>query len=135
MGPRRAAAALSSGPPASSPPPAPLWSTLPHTVHSETGMTYVADTGNHRIQVFHPNGTFAFKFGSYGDGDGEFDSPSDIDEVSSAYVRLMAVADTGNHRIQVFHPNGTFAFKFGSYGDGYGEFDSPKGVHHPTAVS
>ena len=98
-------------------------------IHYGNGMILVADTGNHRIQVFHPNGTFAFKFGTYGDGDGEFDSPKDVAQgVRRIHRGLIAVADTGNDRVQLFHPNGTFALKFGTYGDGDGEFDSPEGV-------
>ena len=72
----------------------------------------VADTGNHRIQVFQQNGTFAFKFGSHGDG--EFDSPKDIEQgVRSSNRDLIAVADTGNHRIQVFHADRTPYFELG----------------------
>ena len=33
----------------------------------------VVDHSNHRIQVFHPNGTFAYQFGSYGQGPGELE--------------------------------------------------------------
>ena len=38
------------------------------------GMFSVADSGNHRIQVFHPGGALAFEFGSYGSGPGQFSS-------------------------------------------------------------
>ena len=36
------------------------------------GLMAVADTGNHRVQVFNSDGTFAFAFGMLGDGPGEF---------------------------------------------------------------
>ena len=109
-----------------------MWGIADSTVHAP-GTVFVADTGNHRVQVFHPNGTLAFKFGSEGDADGQFKSPAGIDvkyyphDLPSNY-RMIAVADTGNHRIQVFHPNGTFAFKFGSEGDADGQFKSPDDV-------
>ncbi len=97
--------------------------TMPHWL--QPGMFAVADTNNHRIQVFHPDGTFAFAFGSYGGGPGEFDSPVDVTIGPDGRI---AVADVNNHRIQVFHPDGTFAFAFGSYGGGPGEFAAPVGV-------
>ena len=70
------------------------------------GRLVVADTGNNRIQVFHPDGAFALRFGERdgGDGDGEFDGPGSV-AVSPLDGRIV-VADTGNHRIQVFAPPG-----------------------------
>ena len=80
------------------------------------GRIAVADSSAHRIQVFHPNGTFDFKIGlphsRHGDGDGEFYQPYDV---AVALDGRIAVADSGNHRIQVFHPNGTFEFKFSTH--------------------
>ena len=88
------------------------------------GRIYVADTGNHRVQVFWENGTFFRQFGSYGSGPGQFSSPEGI------YLdgKAIFVADTGNHRVQVFRPDGTFFRQFGSYGSGPGEFSSPEGI-------
>ena len=86
----------------------------------------VIDGGNRRVQVFHPNGTFAFAFGSYGRGDGVFGYfPFSIAVGPDGRI---AVSDRGNDRVQVFHPNGTFAFAFGSYGNGIGEFDYLSGI-------
>ena len=92
----------------------------------DTSVVAVADTSNHRIQVFHVNGTHAFSFGSEGSGDGQFSSPQGV--AISDREGLIAVADTGNHRIQVFWPNGTFLYKFGSEGSGNMSFSSPEGV-------
>ena len=86
----------------------------------------VADTGNHRIQVFHANGTPSFSFGSRGGGDGNFSSPQGV--AIDDQEGLIAVADTGNHRVQVFWPNGTFLLKFGSEGTGNMSFSSPEDV-------
>ena len=99
------------------------------SVHND-GTVFVADTGNHRIQVFHANGTFIFAFGSEGSGEGNFSSPRGIDVTKSSPISRskIVVADTGNHRIQVFHVNGTFDFAFGSEGSGNGNFSSPEGV-------
>ena len=99
------------------------------SVHND-GTVFVADTGNHRIQVFDRNGTFLFAFGSEGSGEGNFSSPRGVDVTKSSPMSRskIAVADTGNHRIQVFHANGTFDFAFGSEGSGEGNFSSPGGV-------
>ncbi len=96
-------------------------------MYDRSGRIVVADTGNHRIQVFHPNGTFAYAIGGPepGDGPGEFRSPVGVH--TGRYNEIL-VADTGNHRIQVFHPNGTFAFQFGTNGDGPGELSYPASV-------
>ena len=74
------------------------------------GRIVVADTGNSRIQVFHPNGTFALGFGMPGSGaGGEFDSPLGVDVALDGRI---VVADAGNNRIQVFAPDGEFDFMF-----------------------
>ena len=79
----------------------------------------MADSGNHRVQLFHPNGTFAGKFGSSGSADGEFKSGPSYVAYSPQGDRI-AVSDHGNHRVQLFHANGTFAGKFGSSGSATG---------------
>jgi tripartite motif-containing protein 71 len=63
-----------------------------------SGNVYVSDRFNHRIRKF----TSSTKWGSYGDGDGQFGSPSGVavDSYGNVYV-----ADTNNHRIQKFSPS------------------------------
>jgi len=118
---------------------------------------YVADTDNHRIQIFEltngsncPSDTdeivndevcFVDDFGSAGSGDGRFDEPSGLafDEDND----LLYVADTENNRIQVFEivsgntcPSGTdeiidgvcFVEEFGSSGSSDGKFNAPSGL-------
>ena len=98
------------------------------------GTVYVADTGNDRIQVFHPNGTFAFAFGATGSGEGNFSEPTGIFMSAVRFVypitypAQLYVADTGNDRIQVFWPNGSFARSVGTSGDGPGELLEPADV-------
>jgi len=58
-----------------------------------------AETSNHRIQVFDSSGTFLFKFGSFGTGDGEFNLPFSAAVDST---NRIIVADGFNHRVQVF---------------------------------
>ena len=70
----------------------------------QSGNFYVADSGNARIQKFSPDGTFLWKFGSPGTGEGQFGlSPMGgpqgiaVDAAGRIYV-----ADTENKRIVVF---------------------------------
>ena len=79
----------------------------------------VSDTARHRILVFHANGTFDFKFGSEGLGNGSLSRPVGT---SVGPGGMIAVADSGNYRVQVFHPNGTYAYKFGKPGEFPGQF-------------
>ncbi|MDH3675946.1 MAG: TIGR03663 family protein, partial [Anaerolineae bacterium] len=76
------------------------------------GLTYVADAGNHRIQVFDQNGQFVLKWGSEGDQPGQFNEPWGIAVGPDGTVY---VADTWNHRIQSFTPTGQFLNAFGTF--------------------
>lgn len=86
---------------------------------------YVADSGNHRIQVFHVDGRRSGGWGKEGAGDGEFLFPEGIAVSADAEVY---VADTGNHRIQVFSASGAFLRSWGTRGVGPGEFSRPRGI-------
>ncbi len=65
------------------------------------GLVYVADTYNHRVQVFTGAGAFLAMWGSYGSDPGQFYRPMGIAVGSDGRV---FVADTYNNRIQVFAP-------------------------------
>ncbi len=88
------------------------------------GNVYVADTGNHRVQVFDSSRNHSASFGSYGRGDGQFSDPRGVavDGAGNVYV-----ADTGNHRVQVFDPNWNHSGTIGP-GRGDGRFYHPHGV-------
>lgn len=78
------------------------------------GDVYVADTGNHRIQKFQrvSNGiAFVTKWGTGGDGDGEFFKPVSVavDSLGNVYV-----ADMYNQRIQKFDTNGLYLTQWGT---------------------
>lgn len=60
---------------------------------------YVADTGNHRIQVFSLTGTYINKWGIEGTDPGEFSYPTDIVVGSDG---TTYVSERGNARVQVF---------------------------------
>ncbi len=96
------------------------------------GLIYVADSGNHRIQVFDAEGNFQFKWGSEGAQAGQFSEPWGIavGPQGSVYV-----ADTWNHRLQAFSPEGEFLWQTGTFfnaqsdsGAAPGDFWGPRGV-------
>ncbi|MDP6314547.1 MAG: hypothetical protein QGF76_09755, partial [Arenicellales bacterium] len=90
-----------------------------------SGNVYVADTYNHRVQVFDSSGNFLRKWGSRGSANGQFRYPPGIAVDGSGNVY---VADTYNHRVQVFDSSGNFLRKWGSYGSGNGQFRYPFGI-------
>lgn len=90
------------------------------------GNVYVADRGNHRVQVFTPFGAFVTAWGDSGVGDGQFNSPRDI---TVDFDGNVYVADYFHDRIQVFDESGSFLFKWGTTGTGNGQFKAPRGVH------
>ncbi len=65
----------------------------------EEGHIIVADSRNHRVQIFSSSGVFLRKFGSQGSGRGEMDRPSGI---CISPEGLIIVVDFGNDRVQVF---------------------------------
>lgn len=85
----------------------------------------VADSSNHRVQVFDSNGIFQKEFGSYGNGEGEFDC---LAGVAVNRIGQFIIADRYNHRIQVMDPSGRFLRAFGSQGTADGKFNYPWGV-------
>ncbi len=74
------------------------------------GRVYVAGGGFSIVRVLYPNGTLDFSFGSHGEGNGQFRTPSGVAVGPDGRVY---VADSDNGRVQVFHPNGTFALAMG----------------------
>ncbi len=96
------------------------------------GLVYVADSGNHRIQVFDADGRFVRGWGSFGTEAGQFNEPWGL-AVDEQYVY---VADTWNHRIQKFTLAGQFVASFGNSGSpaaedpsgGLGLFFGPRAI-------
>ncbi len=85
----------------------------------------VADTLNHRIDVFAADGSARGSFGGRGIGDGALDHPSDVavDASGNAFV-----SDTGNDRIVEFDATGKFVASLGGRGSYPGLFAAPSGV-------
>src|SRR5262249_45810424 len=72
-----------------------------------------------------PCGTFLGKFGSQGNGEGQFFDP---EAVAVDHNGNIFVADSGNHRIEKFTNTGVFLLQWGSMGSAEGQFHTPDGV-------
>lgn len=97
---------------------------------ADDGTLYVADTWNHRVQVFSPNGEWLRSWGTYGVPDqganpeamwGPRDLTIDLDG-------NILVADTGNKRVRVYTPDGVWLRDIGFGGSGLGQLDEPVGL-------
>ncbi|HPV86193.1 MAG TPA: 6-bladed beta-propeller [Caldisericia bacterium] len=80
----------------------------------------VADTGNHRIQVYSLSGEHLVSFGSQGSGIGQFESPTSIACTKSGNI---IVTDSGNSRVCVLTLGGAW------------QFDITKELKKPVAVA
>ena len=78
-----------------------------------------------RVTMCNVEGEYFGTFGSFGEGDGQFTSPSGIAIDSQGRVY---VTDEHLHRIAVFDATGQFLSKFGTKGTQEGEFDTPSGI-------
>ena len=76
------------------------------------GEVYVADGGNHRVQVFDGEGEYLRGWGRQGGGPGEFQEAWGLAMGRSGEVY---VADTWNHRVQVFDGEGEYLRGWGTY--------------------
>ena len=100
---------------------------------SPQGQVYVADGGNHRIQVFDQAGNFLKAWGgAEGPEPGQLTEPWGIAVSEDGRVY---VADTWNHRVQVFDENGNYLSEFGAFANTNGEaqilpgaFWGPRGI-------
>jgi DNA-binding beta-propeller fold protein YncE len=86
---------------------------------------YVADSCNHRIQVFSGQGVFLYAYGKAGTSLGELSYPYDICVDAQGF---QFVCEFGNSRIQVFDPEGKPLEIIGGPGSAPGKFNNPWGV-------
>jgi DNA-binding beta-propeller fold protein YncE len=83
---------------------------------------YVADSCNHRIQVFSPDGKWLRTYGKAGNGIGDLSYPYDIrvDKEGRQYV-----CEFGNSRIQIFDAHDQPLEIIGGPGGAPGQFSNP----------
>lgn len=73
----------------------------------------VADTNNHRIQIFDIEGRFKFQFGECGKRDGQLLYPNRVAVVKSS-GDIIVTERSPTHQIQVYTQYGQFVRKFGA---------------------
>ena len=88
--------------------------------YDSSGIVFVADTKNNRIQKFDEDGNFVGKWGAYGTGQGQFDNPVSVSVDSGSGD--VYVAHGGSKRILVFDKNGQYVDSWGPPGIGNGQF-------------
>jgi sugar lactone lactonase YvrE len=76
-----------------------------------TGIVYVSDSGNGRVEVFTPQGRFVRQFGSPGTGNGQFLSPFDLAVDSAGDVYVLDDGQVGV--VQKFSATGKFLWRVG----------------------
>jgi len=94
------------------------------TVDYASGLIYVVDTGNCRVQKLDQFGIFKGAFGTKGSAEGQFNSPTGI----AGTYGVFYVVDSGNSRIQEMSDDGAVRRVIGRPGDGAGELNEPMGV-------
>lgn len=78
----------------------------PMTVYvNDDNMIYVANTEGHTVEVFRPNGDYAFSFGGFGEDNNRMSFPYGI--TGDGFGNIL-VAEAGNARIQVYTKQGLF---------------------------
>ena len=85
----------------------------------------VADSCNHRIQIFSPEGKFLRAFGRAGSARGELSYPYDVRVDATGY---QYVCEFGNSRIQVFDAQDRPVELLGGAGAEPGQFSNPWGI-------
>ncbi len=88
------------------------------------GLLWIADTGNHRVQVWTIHGEFVRAFGAFGSASGELNAPHGI----AVDGERVVVADTLNDRVQVFDREGHSLLRFGGWGADDALFNHPMDV-------
>jgi 6-bladed beta-propeller len=87
------------------------------------GKVYVADSGDNRVVVFSPSGSFVRSFGGYGSGDGRF---LDIGTLTIDGKGDVYVVDESKETIFKFSPDGRLLWRLG----GSSGAESPNLVGH-----
>jgi RHS repeat-associated protein len=94
-------------------------------INQSSGVIYVADSAQGRIQEFTASGAYVATIGSQGHEPGELYEAHEITLDSSGD---LWVADSGNDRVEEFSASGTFLRAIGEAGKKAGQLEYPIGV-------
>jgi DNA-binding beta-propeller fold protein YncE len=89
-----------------------------------SGILFVADSYNHRVQRITPDGGVS-PLGGRGSGRGQFLSPQGV---ATDAANAFYVVEQGNHRVQKYAEDGTLQLVFGRLGTRENEFRGPTGI-------
>ena len=92
------------------------------TVHPTTGQIFIADNGNHRIQVLNKDLTYSYSFGKKGSSPEQFLYPHDVTFDNEGY---LYVTDSNSDCIKKFTSTGQYILTFGSFGLDPGRISYP----------
>jgi DNA-binding beta-propeller fold protein YncE len=95
------------------------------------GTLVVADTHEHRLVAFTPDGRELWTLGSYGTDTGQFIYPTDVVYLPDG--RLLVAEYGGHDRIQAFSADRRFMYAFGTGGTADGEFLRPQALAYDAA--
>jgi len=73
----------------------------------------VADTNNHRIQIFDKEGRFKFQFGECGKRDGQLLYPNRVAVIKNS-GDIIVTERSPTHQVQIYNQYGQFVRKFGA---------------------
>jgi sugar lactone lactonase YvrE len=94
-------------------------------------LVYVADQDNYRVQVFTAKGGFVRKWGSHGEGSGQFSEVQDVDIGPDGSVW---VADLRNALVQQFSKDGSFQTELGTPKEAWGVAVDAEGNVYATTT-
>jgi DNA-binding beta-propeller fold protein YncE len=83
---------------------------------------YVADSCNHRVQIFSPDGQFIAAYGKPGTAPGEMSYPYDVRVDAQGF---QYVCEFGNSRVQIFDPQNHLVEVLGGPGAAPGKMSNP----------
>jgi hypothetical protein len=108
-----------------------FWAVAGVAISPLDGKIYVVDRNNNKVKIFSSINVYLNTLGAgnpigYGNGDYQFDNPSDvaIDKNGTIYV-----ADRNNQRVQVYNSSGVYQRSIGYTGDCDWDFDHLCGPH------
>jgi DNA-binding beta-propeller fold protein YncE len=96
-----------------------------HITVSKSGLVYVTDALNFRVQVLSPQLEFLKAFGKPGDSPGHFARPKGIATDSEGHIYVV---DALFDNVQIFDHDGGLLLAFGSPGHDRGEFWLPSAI-------
>jgi signal transduction histidine kinase/sugar lactone lactonase YvrE len=85
---------------------------------------FVLDSGNSLVQVFDKDNNFINQWGSFGEGDTEFNFPQAITSDGSNYIYIL---DSGNKRIKIYNTGGNLIKIIDTKGT-ENELSNPQGI-------